>query len=1367
MKMTKCSNQKCILFNKIMMDESVCPICGSAMQEESEKYWLESISEDKEAWVEDADKVYPCIIAANYQRLHDLCKRNDPYGVLLCLKENFECLLKYTVLIEYAWAKANMDEEFEKSVISKITEPNPSFGTWQRFGMDVFKELKAHGKELPKEVPFETVDSFFDKNKIVSWRNDTIGHGVMSFEEDEDFQKDIKEKIFSLKKLFTKIHSCLIEQKMYFDNGTEKIFLMGADALNKLNAKEEVYIKIGNEDILAAPFITVDSSKKGDYVLFFFDSQKKPTLSVFHASANGLKDSWNEEYFANLWKEFVERNKGQNIDYELSTDDRYKSADEYRELDLQIKEKEFVKPVHLCSWLRECITNYDKGVFLLRMSRGMGKSVFAEKINNLFNKPYIIDEDLQVRTYHLGRTQMGGTGDMETYVEYLWKKDSDVSMYPGLKNLSEIDQKEDDPAKAFAAFLGDALELRKSKQTASKIMMVFDGLDETISEEVIRRFPTEEMLNDGVYILFTSRDEEVEDISPRALKTIGEMKFTEEKTVRSDSEENRDFLRGYINGMSIEGLTAEKREALIDKAHEKVLDLGILCKLLKKGISINDLDVNETIVGKYLEILVDSYGDKGSEIVKEILAIISVIGDMEPITLRQIGEISSENKVSLRLAGIINDIAPLLNIERVEQVIWQENEAGEDEEIVEIVNTYRIANPDLSAELKKQIPHIEATIRDAVELGKAVIQDVRLPELYSGDELVCIHLYDLVSILPEKTDALSDDDIKSFKEFCIKYQYFISNSVETEHLAKLLWQNYLLFKEKFGEAHVDTLGCLNDFAVALSDMGRYDNAIIIQEEVYKGAVALLGEYHVKTLTALRNLSNTMCRVGNYSKAKELQEELYNKSKEIKGEEDVGTLSAYSQMAMTISEMGDYKKARDMLETVYNKMVDEYGETHPTTLQILGDYAWILQKLGDYRSAREYQEVVYNEFKTSLGKNALNTILASSYLAYTMQLLGEYKEAKDIQTDVLNKLETINGKNHPDTINALNNLSMTLSEMGDLDSAYEYQKEAYYRQKEQLGDYHPDTLHALNNLGITLSNLGKYKESRECAEEVYKKRLEKFGENNSVTVEALYNLATAVAKDGELIEAKKLYEKCYGKRLDIDGANHPYTIKALSSLANVISELGEYKKAKELQEEVYNILVNNMGKDHVDTISALYSLGLTLRGLGEKEESYKKLEEAYNEYLATLGPDNPHTIMAQSTLAEVIMDFGEFEKAKDMQGDVYRKSLEIWDEYNPITIDYLNKYIVATVLYGDFEKGCELYEKLYEIFKLKYGEEDLQTIKIYDELASLTRECGNIRKAYEMYKKLNKLQHKVLKADDPDIKRSYEIILTLRDKLNSK
>ena len=88
----------------------------------STAYWLKEIADEEDLWADDAIYHWPSIVAYEYSCLHDKCRKEQPYGVYFCIKDNFESFLKLEVLLAYAWADEKMDERFRNEILCQISK---------------------------------------------------------------------------------------------------------------------------------------------------------------------------------------------------------------------------------------------------------------------------------------------------------------------------------------------------------------------------------------------------------------------------------------------------------------------------------------------------------------------------------------------------------------------------------------------------------------------------------------------------------------------------------------------------------------------------------------------------------------------------------------------------------------------------------------------------------------------------------------------------------------------------------------------------------------------------------------------------------------------------------------------------------------------------------------------------------------------------------------------------------------------------------------------------------------------------------------------------------------------------------------------
>lgn len=446
---------------------------------ENNDHWLKTIANDKELWIEDISE-WPSIIAYTYESLHGLCSEEKAYGVQMRLKDVFETILKFETLIAFAWAEHNTDDSFKETTISLITTPNLTMGAWVELALILIRELDEKTLKLPIDIPLESLCDQYNDLGIVAWRNQKIGHGAMELEEDEDFRDDIQERIEDLYEVLAGLHKDLVNQKLY----SEGVCLEGADLARGLSVSGEIICNLNSSNIKYSvdPYILIKKHEKRGRGIYFFDNQKTRKLSTFQAYADGSRNDSQNLYFEQLRAKL-----GQSgINFSANPDDINLDEAENRELDALQMSHNFVRPDHLLNWLKNCVHKHDRGVFLLQMERGMGKSVFSDKLDRLYKDPLVIEEDIDVRTYHFSRSQSAASEDIRQRIEWQWANEyQGKSSWQREPRISDFEREGMTAAEALCAFLDAVMHYTKrNRRHRKRIMMVLDGLDEIIQENI-------------------------------------------------------------------------------------------------------------------------------------------------------------------------------------------------------------------------------------------------------------------------------------------------------------------------------------------------------------------------------------------------------------------------------------------------------------------------------------------------------------------------------------------------------------------------------------------------------------------------------------------------------------------------------------------------------------------------------------------------------------------------------------------------------------------------------------------------------------------------------------------------------------------
>lgn len=668
--------------------------------------WLKELALDATKWFAPAFSEFPSVIAHEYHRMLEMCHAEEPFGLMLQTKDLMECVLKYQVLCICAWAKETSVPDFEGNVAIEITTESLSLGAWKTFAGKIRDFFKKSDFELPQPMKngLETLLSFYEDYGIVTWRNEKVGHGALGFTEDDDFRNDICQKLQDIKTLF---------QKLFIDLRSQVICLEGKALFGYHNARDlepkegRLSIDCTGTVFCVEPYMILRNGN-----IFFFDNQKRSVTSQMQCYPNGRRINESNDYFRNL-RRLLDK-KG--IDGKTGIDSEYLTNLEEEYLQHLTLEDHFVDPTFITDWLKKCLSQHDKGVFLLKMCRGTGKSTYTEKLNGLNKKPLVLANDLEVRTYHIQRSQELSASMFESFVENRWAQCYDNRRGWGTppRMISYRLEEHMSPNQALAKFLQEACSFYQKRHGRKRILFVIDGLDEINDDEVWSYIPAPELLANGVYILLVSRDPDQEELPQAFHEKLDRLSTNDELAVRVSAEENVGFLQAYLKKNNIVGLKKVQVQQLFELADYRVLYLGMLCKMLNDGMLIEQLPDAKNILQRYLDVLSTSYGGRYALFVRKILIFLSTWGVGEPLSLREIACVLGNGEITLELVGIMNDLMPLLKVQRGYEVDGQRY-VGK--------NRYTIVNGEVAETIRKLCIETSELVSRLIEETSQTIQN--------------------------------------------------------------------------------------------------------------------------------------------------------------------------------------------------------------------------------------------------------------------------------------------------------------------------------------------------------------------------------------------------------------------------------------------------------------------------------------------------------------------------------------------------------------------------------------------------------------------------------------------------------------------
>lgn len=467
---------------------------------------------------------------------------------------------------------------------------------------------------------------------------------------------------------------------------------------------------------------------------------------------------------------------------------------------------------------------------------------------------------------------------------------------------------------------------------------------------------------------------------------------------------------------------------------------------------------------------------------------------------------------------------------------------------------------------------------DADELSKQF--DDAIKDIF--DELFVIANYntaeEILNLFMSRIETLNGTDNISYAAFEFQLSDLKQFQAKFEEAYAFANSAYEKFSRLLGEKHNDTINAMSNLAVTLNCLGRYDEALTLNEKVLELRKETHDDNHPDTINALEALATTLSDLGRYNEALQLNEQVLTLRKELLGDKHIHTINAMHNLAVVFDDLGRYDEALQLNEQVLELRKEVLGDDHPDTIAIMQNLAVTLNELERFDEALTLNEKILALMKNLYGDEHLETILVMHNLAVSLDCLERYEEALTLEEKVLSTLRELLGNNHPGISNAMQSLAITLENLGRLDEALTLKNEVLSLRKESLGDKHPETISAMGNVAWTLVKMERYDEAAQIQREVLALTEEVLDERHPRHLLAISNLAYTLDNMDRHDEALPLREKILALDKEIFGDNHPATINETCNLAMTLNSLNRRDEALQLIEQALNAAKESFGDD---------------------------------------------------------------------------------------------------------------------------------------------------------------------------------------------
>lgn len=183
-------------------------------------------------------------------------------------------------------------------------------------------------------------------------------------------------------------------------------------------------------------------------------------------------------------------------------------------------------------------------------------------------------------------------------------------------------------------------------------------------------------------------------------------------------------------------------------------------------------------------------------------------------------------------------------------------------------------------------------------------------------------------------------------------------------------------KEVSGWGDQETLVCAEVLAGILSSVGRYHEALKLNEQSLPVFESLFGKTHEYTITSMSNKAMVLLHLGRYKEAEKLNREAIERSVSVY---DAHTLTSESNLALVLQYKGEYEEAEKYHLHALRGFEKTLGPSHPSTLSSLSNLASVLLLQGRYNESMELNRRSYRGKHEALGPNHPSALMTRNSL----------------------------------------------------------------------------------------------------------------------------------------------------------------------------------------------------------------------------------------------------------------------------------------------------------------------------------------------------------------------------------------------------
>ncbi len=345
---------------------------------------------------------------------------------------------------------------------------------------------------------------------------------------------------------------------------------------------------------------------------------------------------------------------------------------------------------------------------------------------------------------------------------------------------------------------------------------------------------------------------------------------------------------------------------------------------------------------------------------------------------------------------------------------------------------------------------------------------------------------------------------------------------------------------------------LNSIGTAQVEIGLVEEGIASHRQAYELLLAERGPDDERTLVAQRDYANALRQANRHDEALAMLEGVRSSLEAASGEDHEAAIVAILDQGAAHYNAQRLHEARAAWGTAVERAQEHLGGDHEVTGIARGNLALVLTDLGELERAERLLRELHAETIAAHGPDHQQSIVLTDNLARCVALMGDLDRAIGLYREVIGRIDDALGATHPVTLRIRGNYIGALIRAHRFEEAMPHSTRHVAALGAALAPGDPIEIFGRYNHGKILVALKQFEPAEQTLAAAIADTVAVFGEQSRYT--ALLRLARADALAGleRFAEALELCESGYGVLEPLLGADHPETLQAAQLADRVLA-----------------------------------------------------------------------------------------------------------------------------------------------------------------------------------------------------------------------